>query len=397
MSNRKVVVVGAGSVGLVTGLGLAQRGFSVTVLERQPAPTDGLRDMIYHWCVLPLFAGLGMLDGMLQQGIACHECTVVAPSTGEVLHLDLGALADVTEHPFNLNLTLTKMTAEATRLLADLPDSTIEWGVEVSSIEQDPFGVTVKARRTDGTETAYRADWVIGADGSHSVVRRSLGLGFAGTTWPKQLISCDLRLDLASLGHGVESTQIDPVHGALIAKVDRTGLWRYTAAESRTLPPEHVSTRAAEAMTAALGVDDLRLQAVVPFRVHQRSAETFRVGRAVLVGDAAHLTNPTRALGMLSGLFDAKLLIDTLASTDTLGEGALDRYSLERARNFRDITSPRSNTHLEFMFSRGAPAQLDERMARYRKIANSRDETRRFFLEDLDCESASPLGSDAGV
>lgn len=391
LGSRSVVVVGAGTVGLTTGIGLARRGFDVTILERQTAPADGPRDMVYHWCVLPFFADLGMLDGMTRRGIVCTEYSWLVLATGENLRLDLSALDDVTERPFNLHVTQSAMAGVAADVLGELPDARMEWGVEVTDIQQDQFGVTVSARRSDGENATYRADWVIGADGSHSVVRRSLGLSFAGMTWSKRLISCDLRFDLATLGHAVASTQLDPTHGAVIGKVDATGLWRYTSAENRTLPAEQVGQRALEAITTALRVEDPNVQALVPYRVHQRSADAFRVGRAILVGDAAHLTNPTLAYGMLSGLFDARLLVDLLPAVDTLGDDVLDDYSTERHRNFWDFTSPRSSSRMEMIFSPGSVAHLEERVEQLREIASSRDEARRFFLDDLDCESASPL------
>ena len=246
--------------------------------------------------------------------------------------------------------------------------------------------MTVTARRA-GEDLTYRADWVIGADGSHSVVRRSLGLSFAGTTWPSCLVSSDLRFDLATRGHALASRQLDPTYGALIAKVDSSGLWRYTSAENRMLPAEQIVERARTAMIAALGVEDPQVERMVPYRVHQRSADAFRIGRAILVGDAAHLTTPTLALGMLSGLYDAKLLLETLPAVDTLGEETLDHYSSERHRNFWSVTSPRSSASMQLVFSPGTAAQLDERVEVHREITSSRDETRNFLLGDLDCES----------
>jgi 3-(3-hydroxy-phenyl)propionate hydroxylase/6-hydroxy-3-succinoylpyridine 3-monooxygenase len=347
--------------------------------------------MVYQWCVLPLFAELGMLAGMTRLGVVCTEYSMLVLATGENLRLDLSTLADVAEHPFNLHVPQTAVAEVGVGQLSQLPDARIEWGVNVGDVQQDRSGVTVKAQQA-GEDLEYRADWVIGADGSHSVVRRSLGLSFAGTTWPKHLLSSDLRFDLATLGHAVASTQLDPTHGALIGKVDATGLWRYTCAENRTLPAEQTTARALEAITAALGVEDPQVQTVVPYRVHQRSADAFRVGRAILVGDAAHLTNPSLAFGMLSGLYDAKLLIDALPAVDTLGDDVLDRYSSDRHENFWGVTSPRSSANMELVFSPGTAAQLDERVEYYREIASSRDETRRFFLDYLDCESTSRLG-----
>ena len=125
LTTRSVVVVGAGTVGLVTGLGLARRGFDVTILELQAAPADGPRDIVYHWCVLPLFADVGMLAEMTKVGVVCPETSIIVLATGENLRVDLSTLSDVTEHPFNLHVPQTSMADIATGVLSQVPGSGI--------------------------------------------------------------------------------------------------------------------------------------------------------------------------------------------------------------------------------------------------------------------------------
>jgi 3-(3-hydroxy-phenyl)propionate hydroxylase/6-hydroxy-3-succinoylpyridine 3-monooxygenase len=393
VSNPCVVVVGAGAVGLVTALGLARAGIDVTVLEREPEPAAGPRDMIYHWCILPAFAELGVLDKMVEVGLANRGFTVKIPASGELLRIDMSALDGEVQHPFNLHVPQRAMADIITAQLATLPSVQVEWGVEVTDLAQDGGGVTVVAQDADGPRS-YRADWVVGADGSRSIVRRQLGLGCAGTTWSQRFVSTDLRFDLGALGHASASYQVEPEFGAIIAKVDRAGLWRYTYAERRVLPEHSIPERLQAILERVLpaGADPL-VQDTLPYRVHQRSAERFRVGRMLLVGDAAHLTNPTPAFGMLSGLFDAMSLIEALAAVAMLGadDEILDRYSAVRHRNFWDFTSPRSAEMMAFVFSAADPQRLEERLARYRRMETDRASAREFFLDYCGCQSSSLL------
>ena len=391
MTKRSVVVVGAGTVGLVTALGLARRGVDVTVVEREVTVDAGPRDMIYHWSILPALAELGVLVAMQQVGLTCSRYTMQVLATGERISLDMDVLADATPTPFNLHVPQAAMTDVLVAALDALPNATVERGVEVLSLEQDADGVTITADSADGPRE-YRSDWVVGADGARSNVRRTLGLSLAGRTWPERMISIDLGYDLGLLGHSCGSTQLDPTHGATIARVDTTGVWRYTIAESRMLPEEQITDRALEALREALpdGADH-QVVRMSPYRIHQRSTDTYRVGRALLVGDAAHLTTPTLALGMLSGLCDAMLLVEGLAAVilDRISDGLLDEYSTRRRQNFRDVTSPRSAERMDLVYAPGSMAELDRRFDLYRRIALDRDATRSFFEADLDCRSPS--------
>lgn len=395
MTKCSVVVIGAGTVGLVTALGLARNGVEVAVLERDTDVGTAPRDMVYHWSILPTLADLGILQPMLDAGLRCDRYSMKVLATGETVYLDMDVLGDITSTPFNVHVPQREMTDVLMAALAERPHATVQRGVDVREISQDADGVTITADAA-GEAREYRSQWVVGADGSHSVVRRAVGLSFGGTTWHERMVSADLRFDMSTLGHSCASTQLDPEYGATIAKVDVSGLWRYTIAESRMLPDDRIQERALNAIRHALpdGADP-GLVRMSPYRIHQRSADSYRVGRALLVGDAAHLTTPSLALGMLSGLCDAKLLIEGLSAVVLDGAAAevLDEYSISRHQNFRDVTSPRSSERMELVFAPRSTARLDERMAAYRQAAVDRDERRKFFEPDLECASPSLFGT----
>jgi 3-(3-hydroxy-phenyl)propionate hydroxylase/6-hydroxy-3-succinoylpyridine 3-monooxygenase len=380
MDNESVVIVGAGSVGLTVALGLARAGISVRVLEAAETVVTAPRDMVYDWSVLDGLSRLGILDDCEQAGLRNDSWGYKLLQTGENIRFSLSAIADEIPHPFNLHLEQSVMTRIMLSHLARYPDVAVEWG-------------TIIAEGPDETRT-WRADWVVGADGSRSIVRRQQGLAFAGMTWPERFVATDLRFDFAALGFEKAGYQIDPVYGAVVSKVDPTGLWRYTRAESRTLPEDSIDERVRSVLDAVLpdGTDPL-IGKSYPYRIHQRSAERFRVGRALLVGDAAHLTNPASGLGMTSGLFDAYALTEALAAVihHERGDDVLDRYSQVRRDNFWEFTSPASTEAKELVFPLGDDGMQAESIQELREIAADPDARREHLRSLGGCVTPSLL------
>jgi 3-(3-hydroxy-phenyl)propionate hydroxylase len=389
VSDDSVIIVGAGSVGLATAVGLAQAGVSVRVIEPARATPLGARDMVYHWSVLDGFDRLGVLEACRENALRNENWSYLVRATGEKIHFDLSPIADIVAHPYNLHISQQTIT-DAFLAQLERHGAVVEWGTTVTAVAQDADGATVVAENADGAHT-YRAAWVVGADGARSIVRRDLGLGFAGMTWPDRFVATNLHFDLSSIGFDAAAFQIDPVLGAVVAHVDGTGLWRYILAENRTLPEDMIDERVREVLREVLpdGADPL-IDGSFPYRIHQRSAERFRVGRAVLVGDAAHLTNPTLGLGMNSGLGDAYALVEALVAVIVEGhdDDVLDRYSEVRHRNFWNYTSPVSTQAKDFVFPFGGvdPAQ-DEELDRVRSIVADRDALRRYLLDGAGCLS----------
>jgi 3-(3-hydroxy-phenyl)propionate hydroxylase/6-hydroxy-3-succinoylpyridine 3-monooxygenase len=395
MEDPHVIVVGAGTVGLVTALGLARAGVRVTVLEAAASAATGPRDMVYAWPVLDGFAWLGILADCLAAGMTNERLCLAVPRTGELISFELGILADEVPHPFNLHLAQTDMTCVLTAHLAGCPGAAIEWNTTVAKVAQDGGGVSVVAAGTDGLRD-YRADWIVGADGSRSVVRRQLGLAFAGFTWPERLVAVDLRFDFGSMGYSAATYQVDEANGAIVAQADDQGTWRYTYAESRTLSEQTILQRMQPALVAVLPEGAAPgAGRSYPYRIHQRSADRFRAGRAVLVGDAAHLTNPVLGSGMTSGLFDAYALTEALAAViqGDRGEEILDLYSDVRRRNFLEYTSPTASEFKEFVFPAGGGARLAGELQRYREIASHPARRREFLRMPAGCQTPSLLSA----
>lgn len=393
MPHRNVVVVGGGPVGLLTALGLARAGVDVTVLEAGPKIARPPHDMAYHWSVLPGIERLGILEELRPAAVTVREWCFKVLHTGERIIFDLDALADEVAHPYDLHLSHQALVDVVAECLGALPHAHIEWDTRLTDLGQDGHGVTVTAEGPDGPRT-HRADWLVGADGAHSRVRSALGLGFAGMTWPMRMVSADLRYDLSTLGFSGTAYQLDREHGALVARADRSGLWRYVYAENRMLPEETVPDRMPAVFKAVLpeGADPL-LEGWSTYRVHERAADRFRAGRVLLAGDAAHVTNPTGFAGLTCGLFDAFVLTEALAAVmrGEADDAALDRYARDRRRVFLDSASPLSSDSMRLVFHADSEAWLEAEIEHYRRVAADAVLRREYFMLSREVGNPSVL------
>lgn len=383
MPADSVIVVGAGTVGLTSALELAQRGWTVTVVEREDGPDPGPRDHAYNWPILPELARIGVLDDAVAAGAVIREWGCRDLRTGEHIAFDYGVLADDTPYPFNLNLPHERMVALLTDRLGRHSGAAVRWSTEVTGFEQDASGVTVAVRDRDGADQ-LRAAWLVGADGARSTVRRTLGLGLAGMTWTERLIAADIRADLAAAGHAPRTYLLDPEGGALTALLAEPDLWRFVVAEGRSLPVEGMHDRLAERLSRVLPVvGDAPVLRVDGRRIHERAVETMRVGRVLLAGDAAHLTNPTLGLGMTAGLFDAAHVAEALSAVvdGREPEDTLDRYSETRLRAFWDDIVPPSSEAKSLLFPSSAEvSRFDDALDVLREASAEPALQREFLL-----------------
>jgi 3-(3-hydroxy-phenyl)propionate hydroxylase len=385
-----VTVVGGGPHGLLHALALARSGIDVTVLEARPPDTgDAPRAMTFHWSMMRGLARLGILDEALSRGMTHRTWSLNVLATGERMTFELDVLADDVEHPYTLHLPQEQLGDIILARLHELPHVDVAYNTRVLRLAQDDDGVTVVADSPDG-EREYRSAWVVGADGATSTVRRAVGLGLPGITWPERFVATNVRFDFGALGYEVSALQLDAADGALVAQIDETGLWRYTYAESLALPEESVADRMAEAFRRVLpdGAEP-EVQAWAAHRMHQRVADTFRVGRVLLLADAAHVTNPTSGYGLAGGFFDSVTLVEALSAVIQHGadDEILDRYSDVRRRVFTELTSPVSSESKQLLWSSEGKGRLEAEVERFRRITSSPARQRQYLLVARGLES----------
>jgi len=385
-----VIVVGGGPTGFVTALGLAQAGVSVCLIEAEAGINDSPRACVYHWSMLDGLERLGIREEAERIGYTKDDYLWLVKKTGERLPYDLKVLSAVTPFNYNIQLGQDRLAEICNRRLEALPNAEVHWEMPFTGLKQDADGVTVQAGDRD-----FRGRWVIGADGAGSAVRKALGLSFDGMTWPERFVATNLRHDFESGGYWQSTMVVDDEWGAVIVKITRDGLWRCTFMEDASLPEETYLDRLPEAYRHLLpGTGGYELERAAPYKMHQRCAETFRKGRVLLAGDAAHVTNPTGGFGLTTGLFDAFSLWPTLAAV--VLEGAdpalLDTWAEERRQIFLEKTSPMACVYKDFVFHAcgGNPQKLEERLEGMRRMVADPDYRLERLMFTKSLETTSP-------
>jgi 2-polyprenyl-6-methoxyphenol hydroxylase-like FAD-dependent oxidoreductase len=321
---QSVIVVGAGPTGLTLACELAAAGISCTVLERRTAPSEQSRAMGLYSRTMEVLDLRGHADDLVALGRPVRR---MVPARGAVI--DFAELD--TRFPY-LNVIPQSRTESVLQQRAIDLGVTIERDAEVFGLGQDGKGVTLEVRSPAG-EWEESADFVVGCDGAHSVVRELAGIAFRGRTYDIAPILADVRLRKPP----PEAVLLRNGGGGIVLSVPYgDGLYRLAVARrDRPWTRDPVTLEELRGLlTEALGFDPEPYEAswLARFKIHQRIADQYRTGRVLLAGDAAHLHSPLGGQGINLGIQDALNLGWKLAA-EVQGwapSGLLDSYEAER-------------------------------------------------------------------
>lgn len=319
MDPRNVIVVGAGPTGLLLAGDLAGAGIRTTLIERHAQGSDLTRAFAVHARTLEMLDMRGLAGPLVRRGRPV-----------DALRLFGRVTARFSDLPSRFPFVLVTPQYEVESLLEERARNTgaeILRGTEVTGLRQDETGAEVDL--SDGTKR--RAAYIVGADGHRSTVRRLVGLPFPGRTVVESVMLADVRLTadpgtIAANPRGHLFAFIAPFGDGY----HRVIAWDADQRVPETEPVELDDLRriARSVLGTDFGMHDPRWTS--RFHSDERQVPRYRVGRVLLVGDAAHEHSPAGGQGMNTGLMDSANLSWKLVQALNGGPDLLDSYHNER-------------------------------------------------------------------
>jgi 3-(3-hydroxy-phenyl)propionate hydroxylase len=315
-THDRVIVVGAGPVGSIAALLLARAGIPVTLLEREAARVIDYRASTIHPPTLDLLEECGATAAMLAMGLIAPTMQYRDRHRGKIAEFDLSALKRDTRHPYRLQCEQFKLVGWCYAQFAALPGVELLFSHRVTGVESADDSVTLTVDSPDGVRE-IAGDVVIACDGGRSDVRKALGIGFDGFTYPEHFLVSGTRFDFKSAMSDICSVNYtaDPDEWYLLLQIP--DMWRILLPVDPAIEPDDaVQESSIQAALQNLLPRSEPYEIVVRaiYRVSQRVAATYRHGRAFLAGDAAHINNPIGGMGLNGGLHDAIDLTRRLAA-----------------------------------------------------------------------------------
>jgi 2-polyprenyl-6-methoxyphenol hydroxylase-like FAD-dependent oxidoreductase len=328
-----ILVVGAGPTGLMMASQLATHNIRFRIIDKNESPTHHSGAMIMQARSLEIFEQLGIAQKVIQNGTIANEITFIFNGKHiacfNIKNLGLG----FTKYPYLLLVEQPKVE----KAFADLIKNhgfEIERNIELVSLTEDNDGVVATLKHSEGIEEIIKTKYVIGADGSHSEVRKQLNIPFRGITYPQSFFITDCSTNF-NMPHDVISFSISKeAIAGLFPLAD--GKWRIDGAftgkayKKNVLDFNDVGEEFAERTQMKIRLSDPQWFSL--FHSSSRIAASFQHNRCFLIGDAAHVQSPIGAQGMNSGMQDAVNLAWKLALVikNRAKTILLDSYSSER-------------------------------------------------------------------
>ena len=339
-ASDRVIVVGAGPVGLCLSLALAQQDVPVCLIEA--LGDDNFLDQVpragsNHPATLEMFDSIGLYARLEPRGIIApifHYWD--RPTQSLIAAFDHAHLKDDTRFPYVLQCERIKIVEEALQMAKAHPNIDLRLETTFTAFEQDADKVVAHVTNAAGESEAIAGRYIVSGEGARSIIRKDLDIEFEGFTYADRTLNIEVAYDFRQHGYAERNYISDPVEWSNLfhwkGPPDRWRVHFPTAPEE-----DEAALQRPEALQA-------RLQGFLPkagdyeicgsnlYTVHQRVAKKFRMGRAILAGDSAHVNSPIGAMGMNSGVHDAFNLADKLVRIlrGEAQEAELDRYERQR-------------------------------------------------------------------
>jgi 3-(3-hydroxy-phenyl)propionate hydroxylase len=395
-TSNRVIVVGAGPVGLCLSLALAQTGVEVCLIEM--LGEDNFLEQVSragtnHPATLELFERIGLYDRLEPRGIIAplfhywdrREHQLIA-------EFDHARLKADTRFPYVLQCERIKIVEEALKLAKAHPKIEVRLSTTFTGFTQGGEAVTASVTNPAGESESVSGAYLVSAEGARSIVRKQLEIEFEGFTYPDRTLNIEVAYDFRKHGYTERNYISDPE--------EWSNLFHWKGPPDRWRIHFPVEPEAEETALTRAEALQARLQRFLPtgepfdivasnlYVVHQRVARKFRIGRAILAGDSAHVNSPIGAMGMNSGIHDAFNLAEKLTRIlrREAGEDVLDRY--ERQRRHVALQHSQAQTiRNKRLLAEQDPAIRERNHAELRRTAEDPKLARAFLLRSSLIES----------
>lgn len=382
-TDRRVVIVGAGPVGLMTAFLLSNNGIPSVVLEQTETLANDLRASTFHPSTLDMLDPFGITDQLIAMGAKCPTWQIRIHETMERVIFDLSVIAEDTNHPYRLQCEQSKLCRVLHDRLKERDNVELLFSAKVNGFTQDDEGVTVTAE-IKGEPASFRGVFLVGADGARSTVRNLMGAKFEGQTYPETTILATTRFRFED--HLEDLSNVNYVWTekgtySLLRLPDR---WRVSIYPpigmtiEEALLPHNIEARLQEIVARPEPYEVLECRA---YHIHRRIVDDYRKGRVILVGDSAHINSPSGGMGMNGGVHDAFNLVDKITRI-WQGESLdlLDLYTRQRHPIAAEEVLAQAHRNRSRMQERD-PAKRREILRELQEIVDDRERAREYLLK----------------
>ncbi len=329
----RILIAGCGPVGATLALMLAQRGVAVTVVDKAAEPYPLPRAIALDSDAFRILQGAGISSDDYPS-VPVPRVRLISPWFGRIGDAATDHLRDT--HPAQSTFhqpALEEALRARLRALPELVD--LRLGTEL--LEYQDTGLAISARLADAAG-AYQAEfaYLVGCDGAHSLVRKIAGIGFDGRSYQNDW----LIIDAENASGGIDHVEFlcNPARPTphMLAPGGRQR-WEFMLRPGETREEMETDAAIDRLLAPWGGLQAIRIHRRAVYRFHARTAETFRKGRVMIAGDAAHVTPRFVGQGLVAGLRDCENLAWKLTAVVQGGAGdhILGSYDSERRPHAR--------------------------------------------------------------
>jgi 2-polyprenyl-6-methoxyphenol hydroxylase-like FAD-dependent oxidoreductase len=293
-----VMIIGAGPTGLSLATQLVRYGIDFAIVEKNDSVTPYSKAIGVHARTLEIYEQIGLAEKAVEQGTIAGKGRLIVD--GEVRgEIDFSHIGEgLSPYPYVLMLEQSKNE----RLLYEYlraHGKDVYWKTELEDFTSNDSNVTARVRTADGESVTVDAKYLVGCDGSKSLVRHALGVGFAGSTFERMFYVADAQVDW-QFSHDALHICLAKESFAVFFPLKGEKRYRIVgvfpeefAKDEGDVLYEEIEARIKELAGLQLDIHDVEWFST--YKVHTRHAAKFSIGRCFLAGDAAHIHSPAGA------------------------------------------------------------------------------------------------------